>query len=113
MSAKELYASLYRLYPGIGLTTVYRTLELLFQLGFVQKVSSGDGQSRYELKSGEKKDHHHHIICTKCGKIIDYRDFVQEELELIEKTEEALAKKHDFLILDHNIEFLGLCKNCR
>jgi Fur family ferric uptake transcriptional regulator len=113
VSAKELYASLYRLYPGIGLTTVYRTLELLFQLGFVQKVSSGDGQSRYELKSGDKEDHHHHIICTKCGKIIDYRDFVQEELELIKKTEEALAKKHDFLILDHNIEFLGLCKNCR
>jgi Fur family ferric uptake transcriptional regulator len=113
MSAKELYASLYRLYPGIGLTTVYRTLELLFRLGFVQKVSSGDGQSRYELKSGDKEDHHHHIICTKCGKIIDYRDFVQEELELVKKTEETLAKKHDFLILDHNIEFLGLCKNCR
>lgn len=113
MSAKELYASLYRLYPGIGLTTVYRTLELLFRLGFVQKVSSGDGQSRYELKSGDKKDHHHHVICTKCGKIIDYRDFVQEELELVKKIEETLAKKHDFLILDHNIEFLGLCKNCR
>jgi Fur family ferric uptake transcriptional regulator len=113
MSAKELYASLYRLYPGIGLTTVYRTLELLFRLGFVQKVASGDGQSRYELKSGDKKDHHHHIICTKCGKIIDYRDFVQEELELVKKTEETLSRKHNFLILDHNIEFLGLCKDCR
>jgi Fur family ferric uptake transcriptional regulator len=113
MSAKELYASLYPLYPGIGLTTVYRTLELLFRLGFVQKLTSGDGQSRYELKSGDKKDHHHHIICTKCGKIIDYRDFVQEELELVKKTEETLSKKHNFLILDHNIEFLGLCKDCR
>jgi Fur family ferric uptake transcriptional regulator len=113
MSAKELYASLYRLYPGIGLTTVYRTLELLFRLGFVQKVTSGDGQSRYELRSEDKKDHHHHLICTKCGKIIDYRNFVQEELELIKKTEETLARKHDFLILDHNIEFLGLCKDCR
>jgi Fur family ferric uptake transcriptional regulator len=113
MSAKELYASLYRMYPGIGLTTVYRTLELLFRLGIVQRITSGDGQSRYELKSGNKKDHHHHIICTKCGKIIDYRDFVHEELELVKKTEETLAKKHDFLITDHNIEFLGLCKDCR
>jgi Fur family ferric uptake transcriptional regulator len=113
MSAKELYAALYSAYPGIGLTTVYRTLELLFRLGFVQKVSSGDGQSRYELKSEDNKDHHHHIICTKCGKIIDYRDFVQQELELVKKTEETLAKKYDFLILDHNIEFLGLCKDCR
>jgi Fur family ferric uptake transcriptional regulator len=113
MSAKDIYASLYSLYPGIGLTTIYRTLELLYRLGFVQKVTAGDGQSRYELKSEDKKDHHHHLICTKCGKIVDYRDFVQQELELIRKTEETLAKKHNFLILDHNIEFLGLCEKCR
>ena len=46
MSAKDIYASLYALYPGIGLTTIYRTLELLYRLGFVQKVTAGDGQSR-------------------------------------------------------------------
>lgn len=113
MSAKDIYAALYALYPGIGLTTVYRTLELLYRLGFVQKVTAGDGQSRYELKSEDRKDHHHHLICTKCGKIVDYRDFVQEELELIKKTEETLAKKYNFLIQDHNIEFLGLCDKCR
>jgi Fur family ferric uptake transcriptional regulator len=113
MSAKDIYGSLYALYPGIGLTTIYRTLELLYRLGFVQKVTAGDGQSRYELKSEDKKDHHHHLICTKCGKIVDYRDFVQQELELIRKTEETLAKKHNFLIQDHNIEFLGLCEKCR
>jgi Fur family ferric uptake transcriptional regulator len=113
LSAKEIYASLYSLYPGIGLTTVYRTLELLRRLGFVQRVAAGDGQSRYELKSESKKDHHHHLICTKCGKIIDYRDFVREELELVRKTEEILAKKHNFQIRDHNIEFLGLCESCR
>jgi Fur family ferric uptake transcriptional regulator len=113
MSAKDIYASLYTLYPGIGLTTIYRTLELLYRLGFVQKVTAGDGQSRYELKSEDKKDHHHHLICTNCGKIVDYRDFVQQELELIRKTEETLAKKHNFLIQDHNIEFLGLCEKCR
>ena len=113
MSAKDIYGSLYALYPGIGLTTIYRTLELLYRLGFVQKVTAGDGQSRYELKSEDKKDHHHHLICTKCGKIVDYRDFVQQELELIRKTEESLAKKHNFLIQDHNIEFLGLCEKCR
>jgi len=113
MSAKEIYGALVALYPGLGLTTVYRTLELLHRLGFVQKVTSGDGQGRYELRSEDKKEHHHHLICTKCGKIIDYRDFVQEELELVKKTEETLAKKHNFLIHDHNIEFLGLCEKCR
>lgn len=113
MSAKEIYGDLYAMYPGLGLTTVYRTLELLYRLGFVQKVTSGDGQGRYELRSEDKKGHHHHLICTKCGKIIDYRDFVQEELDLVKKTEEALVKKHNFLIQDHNIEFLGLCEKCR
>lgn len=113
LSAKEIYASLYSRHPGMGLTTVYRTLELLLGLGIVQKVTVGDGQGRYELKSVRPGDHHHHLICTRCGKIIDYRDFVEEELELVRKTEEALSKKYDFVIQDHNIEFLGLCGNCR
>lgn len=113
LSAKEIYASLYTRHPGIGLTTVYRTLELLLGLGIVQKVTLGDGQSRFELKSVRPKDHHHHLICTRCGKIVDYRDFVKEELELVRKTEESLAKKYDFVIQDHNIEFLGLCPECR
>ncbi len=113
LSAKEIYASLYPSYPGLGLTTVYRTLELLRGLGIVQKVTPGDGQGRYELKSVHKNDHHHHLICTRCGKIVNYRDFVQEELELVKKTEETLTKKYNFAIRDHNIEFLGLCEKCR
>ncbi|MBN2206069.1 MAG: transcriptional repressor [Candidatus Aminicenantes bacterium] len=113
MSAKEIYASLYAACPGTGLTTVYRTLELLQRLGFVRKFDAGDGQSRYELRGEGTQDHHHHLICTRCGKIIDFRDFIEEELELVKKTEDALAKKHNFQILDHNIEFLGLCDKCR
>jgi Fur family ferric uptake transcriptional regulator len=113
LSAKEIYASLYESRPGIGLTTVYRTLELLLGLGIVQKVTTGDGQSRYEIKSGNAEDHHHHLICTGCGRIINYRDFVREELELVRRTEEALTKKYGFAIQDHNIEFLGLCEKCR
>jgi Fur family ferric uptake transcriptional regulator len=113
LTAKDIYGSVYSMYPGIGLTTIYRTLELLHRLGFVHKVAAGDGQSRYALKREDKEDHHHHLICTRCGKIVDYRDFVQEELELVKKIEVALAQKHSFVITDHNIEFLGLCEKCR
>ncbi|HOI45810.1 MAG TPA: transcriptional repressor [Candidatus Aminicenantes bacterium] len=113
MSAKEIYGALSSEYPGLGLTTVYRTLELLHRMGFVQKINTGDGQGRYQLRNEGCEDHHHHLICTECGKVIDYRDFVQEELELVKKTEETLAKKYGFLIKDHNIEFLGLCEKCR
>ena len=113
MSVKEIYASLYKSYPGMGLTTVYRTLELLARMGLINKLTLGDGQSRYEFKSGEKEEHHHHLICTECGEIINYTEFLDEELELVRKTEERLAKKYNFKILDHNIEFLGTCKKCK
>jgi Fur family ferric uptake transcriptional regulator len=113
LTAKDIYGSLYSMYPGIGLTTVYRTLELLHRLGFVHRVAAGDGQSRYALKREDSDGHHHHLICARCGKIIDYRDFIQEELELVKKTEEALRKKYNFVITDHNIEFIGLCEKCR
>lgn len=112
MSAKEIYASLYKMYPGIGLTTVYRTLDLLSRMGIINKLTFGDRQNRYEFRSGKKKEHHHHLICTKCGRIIDYSDFIDEELELVKKTEETLAEKYNFTVLDHNIEFYGLCEKC-
>ena len=113
LSAKEIYARLHRAHPEIGLTTVYRTLELLDKAGVARRVFAGDGQVRFEYKKGDHSDHHHHLICTACGKILNYRDFEKEELDLVRKTEDILAHKHGFLIRDHNIEFLGLCKDCR
>lgn len=113
MSAKEIYASLHRSYPGMGLSTVYRTLDWLARMGIVAKLSLGDGQSRYEFKSKETDEHHHHLICTKCGKIINYSEFLDEELRLVKKTEEKLAKKYNFTIHDHNMEFLGICEKCK
>lgn len=113
MSAKEIHASLYRTNPSLGLTTVYRTLDLLNRMNLIQKIALGDGQIRYEYKGGEKEDHHHHLICTNCGRIIDYTEFEEEELTLVRKTEEKLEKKYRFQIIDHNIEFYGLCEKCR
>ena len=113
MSAKEIYASLHKSHPGIGLTTVYRTLDLLNRIGLLTRINSGDGQTRYEFVSELATEHHHHFICTECGNIIDYSEFLDEELRLIRKTEERLSKKYKFKILDHNIEFFGICEKCR
>jgi Fur family ferric uptake transcriptional regulator len=112
MSAKDIYATLHNLYPGIGLTTVYRTLDLLARMGLIHKFSIGDGHNRYEFIPDDKSRHHHHLICTDCGKILNYSEFEEEELALIKKTEERLAKKYNFSIQDHNIEFLGICEDC-
>jgi len=82
-------------------------------MDLINRLTFGDGQSRYEFKSEKKKKHHHHLLCTNCGRIIDYSDFIDEELELTKKTEETLAKKHNFKVLDYNIEFYGLCEKCQ
>jgi Fur family ferric uptake transcriptional regulator len=113
LSAKEIYQSLFRIYPGIGLTTVYRTLDILERMGYLNKIPLGTGENKYELITGSEEKHHHHLICTQCGKVIDYTDFVDEELELIKKTEQRLKKKHGFKITDHNFEFYGICKECQ
>lgn len=112
LSAMDIFARLRASNPDIGLTTVYRTIDLLDAAGLIRRVS-GCGDVRFEYRRGDREDHHHHLICTACRRIINYRDFESEELSLVRRTEERLARKHGFLIRDHNIEFLGLCAECR
>ncbi len=113
LSAQDIHRLCQDANSDIGLTTIYRTLELLDKAGLVGRVHSGDGHTRFEYRRSAQADHHHHLICTGCGQILNYRDFEQEELELVRRTEELLARKHGFLIRDHNIEFIGLCPECR
>jgi len=114
LSAEDVYVQALKTNPSIGLTTVYRTLDLLTHIGVAQKFDFGDGKARFELiNNALKTDHHHHLICMKCKTIIDYTDFVQEELELMKKTEKALSRKYHFKIMQHTIHFYGLCEACR
>jgi len=100
-------------YPNVGLTTIYRTLNVLSNLGIVCKLDFGDGRSRYELAEGtEDTHHHHHLVCTNCNKVIDYTNFIDEELELLRKTEKGLGAKYNFKITNHIIQFYGLCDKC-
>lgn len=100
-------------YPNVGLTTVYRTLDVLSSLGLVSKLDFGDGRARYEMIQGPKEsNHHHHLVCTKCNRVIDYDDFIDEEVELLKETEKGLGKKYNFKITNHVIQFYGLCSKC-
>ena len=114
LSAEEIYLAVHRRLPNIGLTTVYRTLDLLVRMGVVVKFEFGDGRARFELAGHPQgKGHHHHLVCTVCGKVVDYTDFIDEEVDLLEKTEKGLSKKYDFEIRDHLIQFQGVCGSCR
>jgi len=114
LSAEEIYLAVHKIYPNVGLTTVYRTLELLVDMGLVFKFDFGDKRARYELSQGPtSKKHHHHLVCTNCGRIIDYTDFIDEEKELLRRTEAGLSKKYNFKITNHLIQFYGLCEECQ
>jgi len=114
LSAEDIYITVYKIYPNIGLTTVYRTLELLVQMGLIFKFDFGDGRARYELSEKSQGElHHHHLVCTSCGRVIDYTDFINEEVELLTRTEKELSKKFNFRILNHLIQFYGLCEKCQ
>jgi len=114
LSAEDVYIAVREIYPAIGLTTVYRTLEILAQMGVVSKFDFGDRRARYELvKDAQGKNHHHHLICTNCKRAIDFTDFIDQEIELLKKIEKGLSKKYNFEIVNHVIQFYGLCDKCR
>jgi Fur family transcriptional regulator, ferric uptake regulator len=113
LSAEEIYMNIHSVYPSVGLTTVYRTLEVLSQMGMVSKFDFGDGRGRYELREGKKDEHHHHLICTKCKRVINYTEFIDEELDFLKRAEKGLSKKYNFDIKDHMIQFYGLCEKCK
>lgn len=113
LSAEDIYIKVHAKKPSIGLTTVYRTLELLVSIGMVAKFDFGDGRARFELLQGPKcVKYHHHLVCTGCSRIIEYSDFINEELANLEIIQEKLSKKYDFLITNHLVQYCGLCSKC-
>lgn len=112
LSADEIFMKARKINPDVGLTTIYRTLEKLSMMGEIHKLDSGDKRARFELVNNEK-GHHHHLICTKCNRVIDYSDFIDDEVKLLKETEQKLSKKYNFKINDHLIQFYGECDNCK
>ena len=108
LSAEDVHSILRSRKSEIGLATVYRSLELLGSLGILLKIEFGDGCSRYELNTTDPNLHrHHHLICMKCHKVIEFDEDKLDELE------EEIANKSGFEILNHEVKFFGYCKDCR
>jgi Fur family ferric uptake transcriptional regulator len=104
VSAEEIYAKVKAKYPYANISTVYRTLELLSELGLVNEISLGDGCVRFHPA---EKGHHHHLVCQKCNSIIDLPESALAPLE------DILSEKHRFKAdLKHTAVF-GLCSKCQ
>jgi len=112
-TVEEIYLQVHKRYPSIGMMTVYRTLDLLVEWEIVHKFVFSEGKARFELTEHPKGlGHHHHLICQKCKKIINYNDFIDEEYKLLTKLEKKLCETHNFIISKHIIEFYGVCSTC-
>ncbi|NLY55320.1 MAG: transcriptional repressor [Firmicutes bacterium] len=105
-SAQEVFDSLCRQGQEIGLTSVYRNLEVLVKVGLVRQICFHDGCHRYEpVAPGE---HHHHLICSDCGQIIKFHGCTFDR-ELAERLEQETG----FMVNCHQLQVFGTCKFCQ
>lgn len=105
LSAAELYALVKKDYADIGYATVYRAMKVICRAGLAEELDFGDGCKRFERKF--KEAHHDHLICTKCGKLIEVINPKIEELQI------KMSQKHGFKPLRHEMQVFGLCRCCR
>jgi len=104
-SAEDIYHRAQQQLSGIGTATVYRTMKLLNEAGLAMGLNLGDGFARYEPPS--ERGHHDHLICRRCGKIVEFANDQIEELQA------KVAKRHGFVVTDHRLDLYGLCGGCR
>lgn len=108
MSAEEILTEIEKENSYLGLATIYRTLQLFVDTDIAIKHDFDDGKSRYELLLEDGNSHnHHHLICQKCG------DIIEVNLDLMEELEKRIEQDYEFDILNHRVKLYGYCKKCK
>jgi Fur family transcriptional regulator, ferric uptake regulator len=102
-SAQELHDELRRRGEGIGLTTVYRTLQSLSETGLVDTLRTDTGESVYRRCS---EHHHHHLVCRACGTTVEVQG------GQVETWAAEVAREHGFSEVSHTVEIFGVCGDC-
>ena len=105
LSIEDLLLEVRKEDPRVGYATVYRTLKLLKECGLAYERHFGDGISRYEV--AHEHEHHDHLICLECDAIVEFED------DEIEALQDALARKHGYVLKRHKHELYGLCADCQ
>lgn len=101
ISAEDVYKILLEHDEDIGLATVYRVLNQFDDAGILNRHHFEGGKSVFEISH---KKHHDHLVCLKCGKVIEFED------EVIEKRQEEVAQRHKITLTHHSLYLYGECK---
>jgi len=104
LSPLEMYQNLLNKKKKIGLTSIYRSLDLFESLGIVFKITNG---SAVKYKLCESENHHHHIICKGCGNVVEL-NFCG-----ISDWSKKVAESTGYQVVDHQLNFFGFCKACK
>ncbi|MBI2952871.1 MAG: transcriptional repressor [Chloroflexi bacterium] len=104
VSADDIFASVRAQFPRISFSTIYRTLDLLQEIGLITKSDLGAGRVQYHRAD---EAHHHHLVCQRCGGIVDL-----DEQEL-EPLWEALRKRYNFKACERHMAIFGNCRQCQ
>lgn len=102
-SAQELHEELRKRGEGIGLTTVYRTLQSLADAGEIDVLRTDSGEAIYRRCSSH---HHHHLVCRTCGHTVEV------EGPAVERWAERIAAENGFSHVSHTVEIFGTCERC-
>ncbi|MDQ4031935.1 MAG: transcriptional repressor [Actinomycetota bacterium] len=102
-SAQEIHEKLRRSGEGIGLTTVYRTLQTLADAGEIDVLRTSTGEAVYRRCSAH---HHHHLVCRDCGRTVEVEE------PTVELWAEKVASEHGFINIGHTVEISGTCPDC-
>lgn len=104
LSAQEVHARLRASGAKIGLTTVYRALQVMADSGEVDALRQADGETVYRRCTTSR--HHHHLVCRGCGRTVEV------EGPAVERWAERVASAHGFRDVEHTLEVFGTCANC-
>ena len=104
-TAEGLVNDVHRIDPSVARGTVYRTLALLHEAGVVEKHDFRYGPPNYEVTFA--KAHHDHLMCVRCGEIIEFQE------PRIEALQDAVVKRFNYRLLSHTHKLYGLCHRCQ